>query len=237
MGEKKRTFWRRTKDTDQKVEYMPVEEDITVRNSPASEEAQEEEEKTVRVMRPDDMGMKREDREDLTRKLDDMEPWAAGFDPVSVVIGQETEGFGEADRTVSDRKKHFESAAVPFLKPVGWLVCVEGEDFGKSFPLKEGTNTLGRAGNMDVVIAGDRAVSRINHALITYEESERSFLAQTGSAMKPVYVNDEIALLPMQMKARDLLCVGDTTLMLIPCCDESFSWDSLERKKIEGNEK
>ncbi|MCD8395955.1 MAG: FHA domain-containing protein [Lachnospiraceae bacterium] len=237
MRKEKGPFWRRFRNSGQEAESQMEEEDITVRNTPISEETQEKEEITVRIMRPDDMEMKREDREDLTRKLDDMEPWMAELDPVSVVMGQEADDFGETDSLADKRKKHTESTAESILKPVGWLVCVEGEDFGKSFPLKEGTNTLGRAGNMDVVIAGDRAVSRSNHALIIYEESERSFLVQTGTAMKPVYVNDEIALLPMQMRARDLLSVGETTLMLITCCDETFSWDSLERKNTEENEK
>jgi len=239
MREKKNPFWRRSRDIGQKAEDPPEEEDITVRNGPVMEAAEEEEEQTVRFMEPGDRGMKREEREDLTRKLDDMEPWADRLDPVAVVMGQEEDGFAGTDSAASGRRKqkHVEATAPPFLKPVGWLVCIEGADYGKSFPLKAGTNTLGRAWDMDIAITGDRAISRNSHALVIYEESERSFLAQTGSAMKPVYVNDEIALLPMQMKARDLLCVGDTVLMLIPCCDESFSWDALERQKIEGNEK
>ena len=118
--------------------------------------------------------------------------------------------------------------------PVGWLVCVEGPDFGKSFPLKEGKNSIGRSEMMDVSLTNDRAVSRVEHAWIEYIEAECRFLAYTGEARKMVYVNDHFLLRSEEMNKNDVLFLGDSGLMLIPCCDKEFSWKSLEKEKKQS---
>ncbi len=111
---------------------------------------------------------------------------------------------------------------------VGWLVCVSGEDAGKSFVLKTGRNFIGRGANMDVVIAGDKSVSRDKHAIILYEPRKRVFLAQPGESRELFYVNDEVVLNTQQLNIYDKLLIGATELMFVPFCGEHFAWEDME---------
>ena len=115
---------------------------------------------------------------------------------------------------------------------VGWLVGVEGDHFGEDFRLKSGRNFIGRASDMDVVITKDTAVSRDKHAVIVYEPKGNVFLVMPGEAKELCYLNDDVVLTPKEIVVNDILTVGDTKLMFIPCCSPAFHWD---RVKKEGN--
>lgn len=115
---------------------------------------------------------------------------------------------------------------------VGWLVCIEGNDFGGSFTIKSGRNFIGRASNMDIVIQGDNSVSREKHAVILYEPKKRDFIAQAGESRELFYLNEEVVLNSLRLKQYDILTIGNTRLMFFPCCGENFSWDDF--KKDEG---
>lgn len=52
---------------------------------------------------------------------------------------------------------------------VGWLVCTKGAGFGESHSLKSGRNFVGRDSSMDVVLSGDKSISRNKHAIIVYD--------------------------------------------------------------------
>lgn len=108
---------------------------------------------------------------------------------------------------------------------VGWLVCIEGEYRGESFKLKSGRNFIGRAANMDVVLSADHSISRFKHAAVIYEPRSRQFIVATGESRELCYLNGEVVLSNMKMNAYDILNLGATSLMLIPCCGERFSWE------------
>ncbi len=111
---------------------------------------------------------------------------------------------------------------------VGWLVCVEGDDFGASFTLKAGRNFIGRSETMDVVLHGDSSISRERHAIIVYEPKRREFIAQAGESRELFYLNEEVVLNPVRINQYDIITVGNTKLMFFPCCGENFSWDDIE---------
>lgn len=113
---------------------------------------------------------------------------------------------------------------------VGWLVCIKGEAFGEGFKLKSGRNFIGRASNMDVVLTGDATVSREKHAIVLYEPKRRKFMVQAGESRELFYLNDEVVLTAEELKAKDVLTIGKTKLLFVPCCDESFGWDELEEE-------
>ena len=120
---------------------------------------------------------------------------------------------------------------------VGWLVCIEGEYKGESFKLKSGRNFIGRAANMDVVLSADHSVSRFKHASVIYEPRGRQFIVSTGESRELCYLNDEVVLSNMKMNAYDVLNLGNTSLMLIPCCGARFTWENgLEGEKQDGQE-
>ena len=111
---------------------------------------------------------------------------------------------------------------------VGFLICTRGKYFGESFELKTGRNFIGRAANMDVVLAMDPKVSRERHAIIVYEPRARVFVAQAGDSHGMLYVNDQVVLTNEPLKAYDKLSIGDTELMFMPFCGPQFSWDELQ---------
>lgn len=110
--------------------------------------------------------------------------------------------------------------------PVGYLICTAGEDYGMGFPLKTGNNSIGRSVSMDVVIM-DEKVSREKQAFVMYEPIKREFYMKPGEGTGLCYLNGELVLGPVKMKAFDLIMLGDTKLMLIPVCCEKFSWEEV----------
>lgn len=116
------------------------------------------------------------------------------------------------------------SHPMDFRPVVGWLVCTEGEHKGQSFNLYHGKNFIGRNSDMDVWLKNDPSVSRNRHAIIIYEPRERVFFAQPGESHELFYVNDSVVLSTTQLKDRDKISVGETTLVFVPFCNSDFSW-------------
>lgn len=113
---------------------------------------------------------------------------------------------------------------------VGWLVCTKGKHIGKDFRLKAGRNFIGRSADMDVSLEGENSVSRESHAIIAFEPHQCIFIAQPGAASELFYLNNTVVLSAVQVKRNDRLQIGETELMLIPCCDENFRWE-IEKPK------
>ncbi len=107
----------------------------------------------------------------------------------------------------------------------GWLICVKGLNFGRDYRLKKGRNFIGRADSMDVAINGENTVSRERHAIIIYEPKQNIFLVQPGDSRELTYLNGQLVLNPTVLKKNDILELGETSLMFIPFCDETFRWD------------
>ena len=114
---------------------------------------------------------------------------------------------------------------------VGWLVCIKGEYYGDQFRLKSGRNFIGRGADMDVVLSLDPKVSRVRHAVITYEPRSRTFYVQPGDARELFYLNDNVVLDNAVLKSNDILTIGDTKLMFVPFCTERFSWDDAKKEE------
>lgn len=114
---------------------------------------------------------------------------------------------------------------------VGWLVCIEGSSFGRSYNLKSGKNFIGRSFEMnDVVLEDDISVSRDKHAILVYDPKSRRFLAQPGMSSELFYVNDDVVLQATPLKDRDVIQVGRTKLMFISLCGPDFSWSDYEEE-------
>jgi len=113
---------------------------------------------------------------------------------------------------------------------VGWLVCTEGNHFGEDYKLKTGRNFIGRGTNMDVAITGDNTVSRERHAVVVYDPKTHAFLVQPGDSKELCYLNDEVVLSAMKIELHDILTLGATKLIFIPCCSEKFNWDLVTKE-------
>ena len=118
---------------------------------------------------------------------------------------------------------------------VGWLVCIEGNHKGEDFRLRSGRNFIGRGSNMDIAITGDSSVARDRHAIVVYEPKSYIFLVQAGESKELSYLNDKVVLSTEELKANDILAVGDTKLMFFPCCSKDFHWQTDDASKKEDN--
>ncbi|MBQ9516480.1 MAG: FHA domain-containing protein [Eubacterium sp.] len=129
--------------------------------------------------------------------------------------------YDTGDKTV----RYFEAVST---EPVtGWLVCIEGEkNLGKDFKLKVGRNFIGRS-EQDVRLEGDPSVSRRKHAVVLYEPKNNIFIMEPGESRELSYLNDNVVLSPVEIKSNDIIQVGNTKLMFIPCCTDKFKWDDV----------
>ena len=108
---------------------------------------------------------------------------------------------------------------------VGWLVCISGKHIGCDFKLKAGRNFVGRDKSMDIVLGKDSTVSRIKHSIIVYEPKGNMFIMQAGESKELSYLNENVVLSPVELKAYDIITLGESQLMFVPFCSENFKWD------------
>lgn len=113
---------------------------------------------------------------------------------------------------------------------VGWLVATKGVHVGQDFRLKVGKNFIGRDMQMDIVLDGDKSVSRNRHAIVVYEPKQHAYLLQPGESSELVYLNNEVVMTPKELKAYDVITVGDVNLLFIPLCNATFNWTEILKK-------
>ena len=116
---------------------------------------------------------------------------------------------------------------------VGWLVAISGSHLGQDFKLKAGRNFIGRADDMDVALTDDNSISRDRHAIILYEPKSNVFLVQPGEAKQLFYLNEKVVLEATVISAYDILSLGETNLLFIPCCSDKFNWESIKKEAEE----
>lgn len=156
--------------------------------------------------------------------------------PVSVDLQQQVNMVSDSNKTqgywsMTAATDSITSYGTTQADPVvGWLVCVKGPHLGESFSLHTGRNTMGRDSSNHIALVKDPKVSREKQGALIYEPKKKSFIIQPGESSVLQYVNDENILSPIEIQKHDIIEFGDTKLMFIPLCGESFSWDSY----IEG---
>ena len=114
-------------------------------------------------------------------------------------------------------EKDVKSAAAPCA---GWLVCVKGRYMGRDFRLQFGKNTIGRKETNSICLSGDVGVSREPQAIVVYEPASNRFFAIPGTARELAYINGEVLLERVELHKNDVIEMGETQLMFIPCCDD-----------------
>lgn len=108
---------------------------------------------------------------------------------------------------------------------VGWLVVAEGPGKGQFRPMFYGQNSVGRDTSMRVSIDfGDSRISREAHAFVVYDEVERKYFVKDNGKSNIVRLNGNMVLTPTEMRDRDKISIGETTLLFVALCDASFDW-------------
>ena len=118
------------------------------------------------------------------------------------------------------------------IDPVaGWLVCIAGAHFGASFNISAGMNSIGRSDSNRIVLDMDNSVSRDKHAFVTYEPRKRRFFVKPGDSSGLTYVNDEYITETIEIKAMDVVELGNSKFILVPLCGENFTWEDYISKE------
>jgi hypothetical protein len=114
---------------------------------------------------------------------------------------------------------------------VGWLVCIEGAQRGKDYKIRAEKNFIGRSEEMHINITGDNAISRRNHAIISYNPSERNFFLIPGDGVGIVYHNNEAVYSPLELASYDVIQMGKSKFVFIPLCGIHFEWENEKNKE------
>ncbi len=145
-------------------------------------------------------------------------------DPIDTVPDPDVEEFS---KTVGI----YDDLGAEDVEPVvGWLVAISGNHLGQDFKLKTGRNFIGRSAEMDVALEKDNSISREKHAIILYEPKSNMFLVQPGDAKQLFYLNEKVVLEATKISAYDILSLGETNLLFIPCCSTKFNWESVKQE-------
>lgn len=133
----------------------------------------------------------------------------------------------EAFRKVGDTNKTIGKYEQEMgIDPIaGWLVCIRGEEKGKSYPVLSRINTVGRGENIDIRLEKDLTISH-NHAKVSYERKKRKFYLSCGESKNTIYLNDDPVYNTTEINAYDVLEFGETLLVFIPFCGPRFSWET-----------
>jgi hypothetical protein len=130
-----------------------------------------------------------------------------------------------------------QSPAGPVDRPdepvVGWLVVLEGPGRGGHRPVYGGSNTIGRSANQRIPLDfGDQAISAEQQAFLVYDTRKRVFqLVPNLGRPNLVHLNDQALLMAAELKARDRIQMGETTLLFVPLCGPDFDWSALKGNK------
>ncbi len=107
---------------------------------------------------------------------------------------------------------------------VGWLVCVKGAEKGRDYRIRRGRNRIGRDKQMDIVVRGDHAISRIKEAILTFDDRTSRFLIHEGEGRGLLYHNGEQVVAAAELAPWDLVEMGKSTFCFVPLCGERFQW-------------
>ncbi|SJZ97613.1 FHA domain-containing protein [Selenihalanaerobacter shriftii] len=110
---------------------------------------------------------------------------------------------------------------------VGWLVCIDGAQRGKDYRILSEKNFIGRSEDMHIYIKGDNAISRRNHAVISYNPKRRHFMLIPGAETTGIiYVNEEAIYAPTELSPYDVVGMGNSEFIFIPLCGQHFEWEN-----------
>lgn len=116
---------------------------------------------------------------------------------------------------------------------VGWLVCIKGPNYGESYSLGAGVNSIGRSENNRIVIGNDNAVSREKHTFIIYEPKHKQFYIKPGDSTGLTYVNDEYLLDNRILVSGDIVEIGNSQFYFMPLCGTDFTWEPFMRNNMQ----
>ena len=102
---------------------------------------------------------------------------------------------------------------------------------GASFSLQDGVTRVGRGTDQTVCLNfGDNSISRDNHVSIAFDSEQNKFFIGHSGKTNMVRVNNVPLLSTEELKNKDLIRLGETTLRFIAFCADDFSWTQSEEQ-------
>jgi hypothetical protein len=113
---------------------------------------------------------------------------------------------------------------------VGWVVVLDGPGRGGQRPVFNGSNTMGRGSNQRIPLDfGDQAISTEQQAFLVYDARKRVFqIVPNLGRPNLVHLNDQALLMATELKPRDRIQMGETTLLFVPLCGPDFDWSDFK---------
>ncbi|MFN7916979.1 MAG: FHA domain-containing protein [Vicinamibacterales bacterium] len=118
---------------------------------------------------------------------------------------------------------------------VGWLVAIAGPAMGRDFRVRWGNNSIGRDADQKVCLSDDQAVHGREHAFIVYDPRSNQFLLRAGTRQSLVWIDDnsgepgvdnfKLVVDHAQLLPFHVIMLGESKLVFVPFCGESFVWD------------
>lgn len=109
------------------------------------------------------------------------------------------------------------------INPIsGWLVCIDGENRGRSFEIHIGKNFVGRSMRMDIH-TNDEMISRENHFAIVYEPRSIRFFVMQGNGI--TYYNDKMLADSEELTEGDIIAAGSSKYVFVPFCKKGREWN------------
>lgn len=107
---------------------------------------------------------------------------------------------------------------------VGWIVALTGPYKGTDYKVHAGYNDIGRETG-DIVISGDNTISREKDANVTYVPQTNKYYIAHVQGKSVLTVNDApVVGGTIELKAYDVITIGNTRLLFIPLCGSRFNW-------------
>lgn len=108
----------------------------------------------------------------------------------------------------------------------GWLVCLEGRERGKSFPLYCMSNYIGHSRKNAVCLENDLSVAALEDCVIVYDDEDAKFyFSVTENALRLRRLNGRPVLSTVELKQGDVLTIGNSNFLFVPLCGEAFRWE------------
>jgi len=130
----------------------------------------------------------------------------------------------EEGKTLEELKAMYELREEQYV--CGWLVCVEGINKGREYPIHTGINTIGSGDSMDIQIRGDLHIEEYYHAAIMYDPQAKQTSILPGESKGLAYLEGNLVYLPQELAAYAEIELGETKLLFRPFCGQDFDWQS-----------
>lgn len=141
------------------------------------------------------------------------------------VIGQSGAADGDEEKTYFMPTGSQRETEPDFNPAVGWLVILEGPGKGNNCPIYYGQNTIGRGEDQRIRLNfGDARITRDTHAYFVYDDLVRKFYLRDNGKANLVRLNNVAVMAPMEVNDRDIISIGETTLLFVALCGSEFDW-------------